>query len=229
MEGIQIKNLSKVYNKDEKNENIVLRNLSFTINKGELVAVVGKSGSGKSTLLHILGCLDEATEGEYYLDGIDVGKLNNKEKAHMRNEKIGFILQDFGLILDDTVLESVMLPMMFDNTKLSEIQDKAVDKIKKVGMEKLMNSRVSTLSGGEKQRTAIARALVKNPDYILADEPTGALDSENAKLFMQQLRELHENGKTIIMVTHDLELAKQCDRIIKIADGCLYDKCMYDE
>lgn len=223
MEGIQLTSVSKVFNQNEKNENCVLKEISLNIDKGEMVAIVGKSGSGKSTLLHILGCLDQVTQGTYSLDGVQVEQLTDKKKAKLRNEKIGFILQDFGLILDDTVLESVMLPMMFDATKFSKMREIAMEKLKMVGMEKMINSKVSTLSGGEKQRTAIARALVKNPDYILADEPTGALDSENAKLFMQELKKLHEKNKTIIMVTHDLELAKQCDRIIKIADGCLLD------
>lgn len=221
MEGIELININKIYNENEGNENIVLKNVSLKVKKGELIAIVGRSGSGKSTLLHVLGCLDQFTRGNYYLDGIDIGRLSNKEKAQLRNKKIGFILQDFGLIPDDTVLESVILPMMFDNTKMSEIKKIALKKIQMVGMEKLINNKVSTLSGGEKQRTAIARALVKNPDYILADEPTGALDGENAKLFMEELKKLHKYGKTIIMVTHDLDLAKECERIIKISDGCL--------
>ena len=223
MEGIKIENVSKVFEEGKKNEITVLKNISFQINKGEMVAIVGRSGSGKSTLLHILGCLDQVSQGNYYIDDISVDKLSNKKKAKLRNEKIGFILQDFGLILDNTVLESVMLPMMFDNTKFSEMEKRAKEKLKLVGMEKHSESMVSNLSGGEKQRTAIARALVKNPDYILADEPTGALDTENAELFMNQLKKLHKMGKTIVMVTHDLELAQQCDRIIKIVDGKIYE------
>ena len=187
--------------------------------KGEMVAVIGKSGSGKSTLLHILGCMDTISSGTYYLDGIQVDSLSNKKQAELRSSKIGFILQDFGLLPDDTVLENVILPMMFDRTNLAKVKEKAIEKLKLVGMEKQLHQKVATLSGGEKQRVAIARALVKDPDYILADEPTGALDTENAKMFMEQLHKLHRMGKTIVMVTHDLELAKECERMLKIVDG----------
>lgn len=219
MDGMQIKNVKKIFDEKQKNEKCVLNNISFEIKKGEMVSIIGKSGSGKSTLLHILGCMDTVSDGEYALDGIQVDLLSNKKRAELRNHKIGFILQDFGLISEDTVLESVILPMMFDKTSLSKLQKKAIEKLKLVDMEDMLDHKVATLSGGEKQRTAIARALVKNPDYILADEPTGALDTENAKIFMKQLHKLHEMGKTIVMVTHDLELAKECGRMIKIVDG----------
>ncbi|CDE43933.1 putative uncharacterized protein [Clostridium sp. CAG:411] len=219
MDGMQIKNVKKIYDKNQKNEKCVLNDVSFEIKKGEMVAVIGKSGSGKSTLLHILGCMDTISSGTYYLDGIQVDSLSNKKQAELRSSKIGFILQDFGLLSDDTVLENVILPMMFDRTNLAKVKEKAVEKLKLVGMEKQLHQKVATLSGGEKQRVAIARALVKDPDYILADEPTGALDTENAKMFMEQLHKLHRMGKTIVMVTHDLELAKECERMLKIVDG----------
>lgn len=219
MDGMQIKNVKKIYDKNQKNEKCVLNDVSFEIEKGEMVAVIGKSGSGKSTLLHILGCMDTISSGTYYLDGIQVDSLSNKKQAELRSSKIGFILQDFGLLSDDTVLENVILPMMFDRTSLAKVKEKAVEKLKLVGMEKQLHQKVATLSGGEKQRVAIARALVKDPDYILADEPTGALDTENAKMFMEQLHKLHRMGKTIVMVTHDLELAKECERMLKIVDG----------
>jgi len=219
MDGMQIKNIKKIYDKNQKNEKCVLNDVSFEIKKGEMVAVIGKSGSGKSTLLHILGCMDTISSGTYYLDGIQVDSLSNKKQAELRSSKIGFILQDFGLLPDDTVLENVILPMMFDRTNLAKVKEKAIEKLKLVGMEKQLHQKVATLSGGEKQRVAIARALVKDPDYILADEPTGALDTENAKMFMEQLHKLHRMGKTIVMVTHDLELAKECERMLKIVDG----------
>lgn len=219
MDGMQIKNVKKIYDKNQKNEKCVLNDVSFEIKKGEMVAVIGKSGSGKSTLLHILGCMDTISSGTYYLDGIQVDSLSNKKQAELRSSKIGFILQDFGLLPDDTVLENVILPMMFDRTNLAKVKEKAIEKLKLVGMEKQLHQKVATLSGGEKQRVAIARALVKDPDYILADEPTGALDTENAKMFMEQLHKLHRMGKTIVMVTHDLELAKECERMLKIVDG----------
>lgn len=219
MDGMQIKNVKKIYDKNQKNEKCVLNDVSFEIKKGEMVAVIGKSGSGKSTLLHILGCMDTISSGTYYLDGIQVDSLSNKKQAELRSSKIGFILQDFGLLPDDTVLENVILPMMFDRTNLAKVKEKAIEKLKLVGMEKQLHQKVATLSGGEKQRVAIARALVKDPAYILADEPTGALDTENAKMFMEQLHKLHRMGKTIVMVTHDLELAKECERMLKIVDG----------
>lgn len=219
MDGMQIKNVKKIFDEKQKNEKCVLNEISFDIKKGEMVAIIGKSGSGKSTLLHILGGMDTVSEGDYVLDGIQVNLLNNKKRAELRNNKIGFILQDFGLIAENTVLESVMLPMMFDKTSLSKLKEKAIEKLKLVDMDNMLNHKVATLSGGEKQRTAIARALVKNPDYILADEPTGALDTENARAFMEQLHKLHEMGKTIVMVTHDLELAKECGRLMQIVDG----------
>ncbi len=219
MDGMQIKNVKKIYDKNQKNEKCVLNDVSFEIKKGEMVAVIGKSGSGKSTLLHILGCMDTISSGTYYLDGIQVDSLSNKKQAELRSSKIGFILQDFGLLPDDTVLENVILPMMFDRTNLAKVKEKAIEKLKLVDMEKQLHQKVATLSGGEKQRVAIARALVKDPAYILADEPTGALDTENAKMFMEQLHKLHRMGKTIVMVTHDLELAKECERMLKIVDG----------
>ena len=184
-----------------------------------MVAIIGRSGSGKSTLLHILGCLDQVSQGNYYLDNIQVDSISNKEKARLRNEKIGFILQDFGLIPDNTVLESVMLPMMFDNTRFSEMEERAKEKLKMVGMEKQSTSMVSNLSGGEKQRTAIARALVKNPDYILADEPTGALDQKTGEDIVGIFKRLNQEGKTVIIVTHDPKVAGVCNRIVKISDG----------
>ncbi len=217
--SIQLKNINKIYNKGKKNENHVLKDVSLTIDDGEMVAIIGRSGSGKSTLLHILGCLDTSSSGEYTLDGIHVNDLSEQERAMVRNTKIGYILQDFGLISEDTVLENVMLPMMFDDTPMGKIKQRALDALRQVEMEQLQGNKVATLSGGEKQRTAIARALVKNPEYILADEPTGALDTENAEIFMENLIHLHEIGKTIIMVTHDLELASRLNRTCRIVDG----------
>lgn len=221
MMGIRLDNITKIFNENTRLENKVLKDISLQVEKGEMIAIVGKSGSGKSTLLHILGCLDQVSSGSYKLDGIDIVKASKKVKANIRNEKIGFILQDFGLIADDTVLESVMLPMMFDKSKISAMRGRAFEQLKLIGIEHLASNKIATLSGGEKQRVTIARALVKNPDYILADEPTGALDSENAEIFMEQLKILHQKKKTIIIVTHDMEIARQCERTIKISDGML--------
>ena len=184
-----------------------------------MVAIKGKSGAGKSTLLHILGLLDVMDSGSYLLDDIDVNRLNNQEMAKIRNKKIGFILQDYGLVEDETVLYNVGLPLMFSSTKLSEIQSLARKKLKKIGVENLCEKKVAVLSGGEKQRVAIARALVNDPDYIMADEPTGSLDKSNAGRVVEILKQLNEEGKTIIMVTHDDAVANACKRIVIIEDG----------
>lgn len=220
--GIVCKNIVKKYvTKDKEREQIVLNQLSFKIQSGEMVAIMGKSGAGKSTLLHIIGLLDVMDRGSYILDGIDVSQLNNKKMAKARNEKIGFILQDYGLIEAETVLYNVELPLLFSSTKFGRIKDIALEKLRKIGVEHLADKKISVLSGGEKQRVAIARALVNEPDYIMADEPTGSLDTENAKLVVSILNQLNQEGKTIIIVTHDDEVAHACRRIVTIKDGQL--------
>ena len=203
---------------DGGKEQVVLNGLSLTVRDGEMVAVRGKSGAGKSTLLHILGLLDVMDSGSYLLDDKDVSRLGNKEMARTRNKKIGFILQDYGLVEDETVLYNVGLPLMFSSVKLSKIQPIAREKLKKAGVEDLGDKKVSVLSGGEKQRVAIARALVNDPDYIMADEPTGALDTGNADRVIEILKQLNDEGKTIIIVTHDDAVASACKRVITIED-----------
>lgn len=204
---------------DGGKEQTVLNGLSLTVRDGEMVAVRGKSGAGKSTLLHILGLLDVMDSGSYLLDDKDVSRLGNREMAKTRNKKIGFILQDYGLVEDETVLYNVGLPLMFSSVKLGKIQMIAREKLKKTGVEALCYKKVSVLSGGEKQRVAIARALVNDPDYILADEPTGALDTGNADRVIEILKQLNNEGKTIIIVTHDDAVASACKRVITIEDG----------
>ena len=220
--GIVCKNIVKKYvTKDKEREQTVLNQLSFEIQSGEMVAIRGRSGAGKSTLLHILGLLDVMDSGIYMLDGTDVSQLNNKKMAKARNEKIGFILQDYGLIEEETVLYNVELPLLFSTVKLGRIKDIALEKLRKTGVEHLADKKVSVLSGGEKQRVAIARALVNEPDYIMADEPTGSLDTGNADLVVSILKQLNQEGKTIIMVTHDDGVAHACKRIVRIEDGRL--------
>lgn len=220
--GIVCKNIVKKYvTKDKEREQTVLNQLSFEIQSGEMVAIRGRSGAGKSTLLHILGLLDVMDSGSYMLDGTDVSQLNNKKMAKARNEKIGFILQDYGLIEEETVLYNVELPLLFSTVKLGRIKDIALEKLEKTGVEHLADKKVSVLSGGEKQRVAIARALVNEPDYIMADEPTGSLDTGNADLVVSILKQLNQEGKTIIMVTHDDGVAHACQRIVRIEDGRL--------
>ena len=221
--SIVLSEIIKTYNKGKETENTVIKGISLTIENGEFVAVKGKSGAGKSTLLHMIGCLDECTEGKYILDGIDISKLSNGELAELRNRKFGFILQDFGLLNDETVLQNVMLPMMFNKTRFGQMKKTARNCLALFNMEKMLDREVGTLSGGEKQRVAVARALVNDPDYILADEPTGALDSANSENLIEELKRLYEMGKTVIIITHDDSIAARCNRVITIKDGTLYE------
>ena len=217
---LELSNIYKEYEINRDNEiQSVLNGVNLTIADGEMIAIMGKSGAGKSTLLHIIGLLDVCDRGNYKLDGEDISDFTNKQRAKIRNEKIGFVLQDFGLVEDETVMENVSLPLMLSRTSMKKIREVALEKMKKVGVEHLSNKKVSVLSGGEKQRVAIARALVCDPEYIMADEPTGALDSVNAEKIMSILSSLNKEGKTVIIVTHDETVAKKCGRIITIKDG----------
>lgn len=221
--GIVLRNVIKRYNKENKMENRVLNGLSLRIEDGEMVALKGKSGAGKSTLLHIVGLVDTMSEGYYELDDIDVSSMSNSELAVLRNEKIGFVLQDFGLVEEESVLYNVSLPMIFGNTPMKQIKKKALYKLKEIGIGHLANRKVAVLSGGEKQRVAIARALVNNPQYILADEPTGALDIQTSIEILDILCELNKHGKTIILVTHDEKVANVCERVLIMEDGIIVE------
>lgn len=216
--GIEIKKLNKIFNEGKANECEALKNISLSIDNGELIAIKGKSGAGKSTLLHIIGCIDKMTSGKYILDDIDISKLSNSELAKYRNSKFGYIMQDFGLIHDETVYENIILPLLFSNKKI-DIKKKSLEIMRKLKIEHLRDRKVEVLSGGEKQRVAIARALVNNPDYILADEPTGALDNNNTRNIMGILQQLNNMNKTVIIITHDDDVAAICKRCIEISDG----------
>lgn len=216
---IQVKNISKIYNKGKSNAFQALDDVSISIAKGELAAIVGTSGAGKSTLLHILACIDNYDNGEYYIDKVLIKNISEKRLAVIRNMKIGMVMQDFALIDDFTAIQNVMLPLDFSKEKNLNKKKAAMSALKSVGMEKFADNLSNKLSGGQKQRVAIARAIVNNPSVILADEPTGALDSKTATDIMNLFKKLNNDGKTIIIVTHDKEIAAQCGRIIEIADG----------
>ncbi len=216
---VEIKNITKIYNPKKANEFMALNNVSLTINDGEMTAIIGKSGAGKSTLLHILACIDNYQGGEYRIDDTLVKKLSERELARIRNEKIGMVMQDFALIEDFSALENVMLPLDFARKKKSNRREPALRALRSVGLEGLAKKPVSKLSGGQKQRVAIARAIVNEPSLILADEPTGALDSMTSAEIMEVFKTLNDNGKTVVIVTHDLNVAKQCGRIVEISDG----------
>lgn len=216
---IEISNVTKTYNPKKSNEFTALKNISLVINDGEMAAIIGKSGAGKSTLLHILACIDSYQSGEYRLGGTLVKRLSEKKSAQIRNEKIGMVMQDFALVEDFSALENVLLPLNFARKKKPNRREKAMNALKSVGMEEFAKKPVNKLSGGQKQRVAIARAIVNEPSLILADEPTGALDTKTSAEIMAVFKKLNESGKTVVIVTHDLKIAGQCSRIIEISDG----------
>ncbi|WP_269751875.1 ABC transporter ATP-binding protein [Paenibacillus tianjinensis] len=201
----------------------ILKGLSFTIEHGEFVAIIGPSGSGKSTLMNMLGCLDVANEGDYYLDGQEIRKLSDNKLAQIRNEKIGFIFQNFNLLPKLSAVENVELPLIYRGVSHRERREIARSALIRVGLEERIDHRPAELSGGQQQRVAIARALAGTPPILLADEPTGALDSKTGKEVLQMIKELNEQGHTIILITHDLEIAEQAKRIIRIQDGNLVE------
>ena len=222
---VQLKDIVKIYNKGKSNEFEALHGVSAEIKDGEMIAIVGTSGAGKSTLLHILGFIDRYDKGEYILDGTPVGKMNEIKMAHLRNEKIGMIMQDFALIEDYTVQDNVLIPLDFSKKKMrkKEKLNRVISALEAVGMKEHCHKPVKQLSGGQKQRVAIARAMVADPKILLADEPTGALDSKSGLQVMELFDTLHKQGVTIIMITHSDEIASYADRVVKIIDGELYE------
>ena len=217
---IEMKEIIKAYNIGLESEIEILHGIDLKIYEGEFVAIVGESGSGKSTLMNIIGVLDKQTEGEYYLDGIDIKNANEEEMNVIRNKKIGFVFQNFNLIGRTSALKNVELPMLYAGVPAEERTKRAKELLSKVGMASRANHMHNKLSGGQKQRVAIARSLVNNPSIILADEPTGALDSETSAMVMDIFNDLNKNqGKTIILITHSKEIAEQCPRIVTIKDG----------
>lgn len=216
---INIKKLNKIYNLGKENQFYALKEIDISIEKGEMVAITGPSGAGKSTLLHIIGFLDDFNDGEYYFDDVDVNALNDKKTSQLRGNEIGIVMQDFGLLNNEKVYSNVELPLFFSRTKLSAMRSKVEFSLKKLGIYDLKNKKVNTLSGGQKQKVAIARAIVNEPSLILADEPTGSLDNKSSKEIMNIFREINSYGTTVLIVTHDDNIAHECDRIINIEDG----------
>ena len=216
---VKLKNIVKIYNPKKQNEFEALHKVSAKIEDGEMVAVIGKSGAGKSTLLHILACIDSYQEGEYTIDGTLVKDLSEREYAKIRNEKIGMVMQDFALVEDFTALENVMIPLNFSKKKIPDKKEKALAALRSVCIEELAKKPCIKVSGGQKQRVAIARAIVNEPSMILADEPTGALDTKTSEEIMELFRSLNEQGRTVVIVTHDPKVAEQCGRVIEISDG----------
>jgi putative ABC transport system ATP-binding protein len=216
---ISMKNIIKRYYIGMPNELQILNGISIDVNEGEFVSIVGASGSGKSTLMNIIGALDRPTEGTYHLNGIDINTLNDRELSSIRNDEIGFVFQTFNLIPRTNALRNVELPMLYAGKPRRERRERAMELLKLVGMEERYTHQPNELSGGQKQRVAIARALANDPSIILADEPTGALDTKTGHMVMDMFHKLHQEGKTIVLITHSPELAQETQRIITISDG----------
>jgi len=219
---IEVQNLSKVYGEEQDAMVYALNDLSAKVERGGFVAIMGPSGSGKSTLMNILGCLDRPTSGAYFLDGRDVSGLNKNELADVRNQKIGFVFQSFNLLPRLSALENVLMPMLYDTANDLSVEQqraRATEALASVGLEKRTHHHPNQLSGGQQQRVAIARALINRPPLILADEPTGNLDSKASVEIMDLLHQLHKQGVTVVMVTHEQDIASHAGRIICVRDG----------
>ena len=216
---IEIKNLNKIYNQGKENEFQALAGISLTIDKGDFIAIMGVSGSGKSTLMNVIGCLDQPTSGLYMFDGEEIDKLNQRELVKIRRNKIGFIFQNFNLLPRMPAVKNVELPLVYKGIRPKARRDRAKKMLELVGLGDKVRHKPNMLSGGELQRVAIARALTNEPMVLLADEPTGNLDSQSGFQVMEVLKGLNKKGTTIILVTHDLAIAKYANRIINIKDG----------
>lgn len=217
---ISLKNIKKSFILGDEKVN-ALDDISLEIQKGDFIAIIGPSGSGKSTLMNILGLLDVPDSGEYLLDGKEISKLSDNELAEIRNKKIGFVFQNFNLLPKMNAVENIQVPLFYRGMTDKESKERAYEVLEKVGLKGREKHLPSQLSGGQQQRVAIARAIAGEPEIILADEPTGALDSKTSEEVMEQLKTLNENGQTIILITHDINVAKKAKKIIKILDGQL--------
>ena len=216
---IDIKNIYKIYNEGKESEVRALDGVSLQIDRGEFVSIIGQSGSGKSTLMNILGCLDSPTYGDYHLDGTDITELTDKQLAHIRNKQIGFIFQGYNLIPALNARENVELPLIYQGLGMDQRYDRAMEALARVGMEDRADHRPAEMSGGQQQRVAIARAIATHPPVIMDDEPTGALDSKTGRHVLEILHTLHEEGSTVILITHDNGIAATAERIVRLSDG----------
>lgn len=214
---IEIKNLQKIYNADGKNPTTALREINLSVNKGDFVAIMGRSGSGKSSLMQIIGLLDQHFEGDYLLNGVSVRELSQSKLSDLRSSEIGFVFQQFNLLKRRTVMQNVLLPTVY--RPATDDTERAKEAIKRVGLENRISHRTNELSGGQIQRVAIARALMMRPSLLLADEPTGNLDTKNTNSIMKLFKEINQQGTTIILITHEEDIAKYAGRTIRILDG----------
>ena len=220
---IQTEALGKIYSEGSEAEVVALDRVDLRINRGEFVSIIGASGSGKSTLMNIIGCLDKPTSGRYLCDGVDVSSLDAEELARLRLEKIGFVFQGFNLLPRMDALHNVMMPLSYANVPLSERADRARAALEAVGLGARVNHRPGEMSGGQQQRVSIARALINRPALILADEPTGALDSRTSEEVMKLFESLKDQGQTIVLITHETDVARHADRICVMRDGRLFE------
>ena len=220
---VTLKNVYKIYGEGLESEVRALDGVSLDIDRGEFVAIVGQSGSGKSTMMNVLGCLDIPTRGDYFLDGTDVRELTDKELSHIRNKQIGFIFQQYNLIQSLSVLENVELPLIYQGIRADDRYDMAMEAHQRVGLANRVKHKPTEMSGGQQQRVAIARAIATRPPIIMADEPTGALDSHTGLEVLGFLQQLNKEGTTVILITHDNGIAATARRIVRLADGRIVD------